>query len=60
MIAYDRDGIVLHQGNVLSVLAGMAENSVHCVVTSPPYFGPNSLRVNRITFLLKELTDRGR
>jgi DNA modification methylase len=27
------------QGDVLQVLAGMPENSVHCVVTSPPYWG---------------------
>ena len=26
-------------GNALDVLAGMADESVHCVVTSPPYWG---------------------
>lgn len=29
----------LHQGDCLEVLPTLAENSVHCVVTSPPYFG---------------------
>lgn len=26
-------------GNCLEVLPTLAENSIHCVVTSPPYFG---------------------
>jgi DNA modification methylase len=30
---------VLHQGDVMDALAGMADESVHCVVTSPPYWG---------------------
>ena len=29
----------LYTGDVLSVLAGLPEESVHCVVTSPPYWG---------------------
>jgi DNA modification methylase len=29
----------LYCGDVLSVLAGLPEESVHCVVTSPPYWG---------------------
>lgn len=29
----------IHQGHVLDVLKGMESESVHCVVTSPPYFG---------------------
>ena len=26
-------------GNCLDVLPTLTENSIHCVVTSPPYFG---------------------
>lgn len=29
----------IHQGHVLDVLRGMESESVHCVVTSPPYWG---------------------
>jgi DNA modification methylase len=29
----------IHHGSALSVLQGMADKSVHCCVTSPPYFG---------------------
>jgi DNA modification methylase len=29
----------IHHGDVLAVLRGMADESVHCCVTSPPYFG---------------------
>jgi site-specific DNA-methyltransferase (cytosine-N4-specific) len=29
----------LHVGNALDVLQGMPDESVHCVVTSPPYWG---------------------
>ncbi len=27
------------QGNALNVLRNMADNSINCVVTSPPYYG---------------------
>lgn len=33
---------VIHQGDAESVLAGLPASSVHCVVTSPPYFGLRS------------------
>jgi DNA modification methylase len=29
----------IHQGDAVEMLRGMPESSVHCVVTSPPYFG---------------------
>jgi DNA modification methylase len=29
----------LAQGDVIDVLAGLPDESIHCVVTSPPYFG---------------------
>ena len=29
---------VLYNGDVREVLAGMADGSVHCIVTSPPYW----------------------
>lgn len=39
---YDHNGISLYQGHCLDVLAEMEPESVHCVVTSPPYFGLRS------------------
>lgn len=33
------DGVTLYCGDVLEVLAGLPSESVHCVVTSPPYWG---------------------
>jgi DNA modification methylase len=30
--------VQIHTGHVLEVLAGMAEKSVHCCITSPPYW----------------------
>jgi DNA modification methylase len=30
--------VTIHQGHVLEVLKGMEAESVHCVVTSPPYW----------------------
>lgn len=31
--------VTIHNGDCRAVLKGMADQSVHCVVTSPPYFG---------------------
>lgn len=36
---YDRDGIRLLHGDVLARLRDLPDESVHCVVTSPPYWG---------------------
>lgn len=36
---YSEPGIDLYQGHVLDVLAALPEESVQCVVTSPPYWG---------------------
>lgn len=36
---YDRDGIRLYHGDVLDRLRELPDESVHCVVTSPPYWG---------------------
>jgi site-specific DNA-methyltransferase (cytosine-N4-specific) len=33
------NGATLHCGDVRHVLAGLPEQSVQCVVTSPPYWG---------------------
>lgn len=35
---FGRDGNALYQGHVLEVLRSMEAESVHCVVTSPPYW----------------------
>lgn len=36
---YDQDGIVIYRGDALSVLRDLPSDSVHCCVTSPPYWG---------------------
>jgi len=36
---WQQDGNKIYQGHVLDVLKEMASESVHCVVTSPPYWG---------------------
>ena len=36
---YSDDGVTLHHGDALTVLASMPDQSVDCIVTSPPYFG---------------------
>jgi len=35
---FETDNGVIYQGHVLEVLSGMAAESVHMVVTSPPYW----------------------
>lgn len=37
--AYQHDGVTIYQGDVLAVLPQLETGSVHCVVTSPPYWG---------------------
>jgi DNA modification methylase len=36
---YDHAGIQIFHGDVLKTLAVLPDNSVQCVVTSPPYWG---------------------
>lgn len=36
---YADDGVTLYQGDALAVLREMGDESVNCIVTSPPYFG---------------------
>jgi len=36
---FETDNGVIYKGHVLEVLSGMASESVHCVITSPPYWG---------------------
>jgi len=36
---YADDTVTLHHGDTLDVLRTMPDESVHCVVTSPPYYG---------------------
>jgi DNA modification methylase len=38
-ICLDRDGVTIHNGDCLEVLRTMADESVQCCVTSPPYWG---------------------
>jgi site-specific DNA-methyltransferase (cytosine-N4-specific) len=35
---FQQDGSAIYQGHVLEVLKSMEAGSVHCVVTSPPYW----------------------
>lgn len=37
--SFDRNGVKIYQGDVREVLPKLPANSVHCVVTSPPYWG---------------------
>ncbi len=39
MTFYSEPFAILHTGDALEVLAGMEAENVHCVVTSPPYWG---------------------
>jgi len=36
---WQQDGNEIYQGHVLDVLKGLPDESVHCIVTSPPYWG---------------------
>ena len=36
---YSDDGVTLHHGDALTVIAGLPDQSVDCIVTSPPYLG---------------------
>ena len=36
---YEHAGITIYHGDVLATLRDLPEESVHCVVTSPPYWG---------------------
>lgn len=36
---YADDGVTLHHGDALNVLGSMPDQSVDCIVTSPPYLG---------------------
>jgi len=38
-IAYQDNGATIWQGDCREVLHGLEESSIHCVVTSPPYWG---------------------
>jgi DNA modification methylase len=39
MIYYQQGGATIHNGNCLDVLKTLPDESVHCCVTSPPYWG---------------------
>lgn len=44
-IQYDDDLVTIHKGDCREVMAAMPAESVHCVVTSPPYWGLRSYGV---------------
>jgi site-specific DNA-methyltransferase (cytosine-N4-specific) len=41
---YEEKGIRIFHGDCREVLAGLPEESVHCIVTSPPYWGLRSYK----------------
>src|SRR3990170_3657676 len=41
---------IVHQGHVLDVLATLPAASVHCVVTSPPYWGLRNYSTPPVTW----------
>ena len=41
-------GYVIHQGDCLASLRSMEARSVHCCVTSPPYFGLRQYMANGV------------
>ena len=36
---YDMNKVTIHQGDVLQVLRSLPAESIHCCITSPPYWG---------------------
>lgn len=50
MIHYQDDRVVLHRGDCREVLRALPEASVHCVVTSPPYWGLRDYGVEPLTW----------
>ncbi len=45
--------ITLYQGDAAKILQVMQENSVDCIVTSPPYYGPQ-MYINRLVAIFHE------
>jgi predicted methyltransferase len=43
-VYYTDDAVTLHEGDCLDVLPTLADASVDCIVTSPPYFLTTRLR----------------
>jgi hypothetical protein len=42
---YDAEGVVLYHGDCREVMATLSQESVSCVVTSPPFLGLAILQV---------------
>lgn len=47
----------IHQGDVLDVLRTMPAESVHCVVTSPPYWGLRQYLFDKAVVVRYDLDD---
>ncbi len=43
---YQTERVTLYRGDALEVLRGLPDESVHCCVTSPPYWGLRDYGVN--------------
>ena len=46
MTPYQEAGSTIYQGDALEILRGLPAESVHCCVTSPPYWGLRDYEVN--------------
>ena len=49
---------ILH-GDVLEKLGEITDNSIDCIITSPPYWGLGRL-INRVTSMISMVDDKGR
>src|SRR4029450_12792302 len=53
-------GLELHHGDCRAILPTLAADSVHCVVTSPPYWGLRQYLFDKALVLRSDLTSEER
>ena len=58
-VYYEDEQVCLHLGDALDVLRTLPDESVDCIVTSPPYFGLRSYLPDAVV-LRDDLTDEER
>lgn len=49
-IYYNKDGIILYKGHILDELKNIGDNTIHCVVTSPPYWGLRNYEIDPVVW----------
>ena len=47
-IFYEDDWSQIYLGDCIDILKGLPDNSVQCVVTSPPYWGLRDYQANSV------------